>query len=436
MKKEKAQPPKATKTVYPILTQIVKLIPPSIFHDCQKGVRDLSRTFTPWSHVVALLYQQLDKTESLNGVCDVAATMASQWQELRDAQVPRRNTFSNANRRRDPAMIERLYWSMMGHLGSLEPDFAVPPHAGFLKRFGCRHIHLLDSSTIQLVVNSIDWARHRRKKAAAKLHMNLDLASRLPSFAVVGGAGRHDSREAARATRNLGDGDILVADRAYTDFKFLGALALRGVFFVVREKRNMRMETVGGTGGPDGRAPEKGKRVLILGDERVRPALSRTAGEYTADGGILRRVTAMVEVDGRMTRMVFLTNNFKWSAKTIAELYRARWAVELFFKELKQNCQIRDFLGYNENAVRWQIWAALLAHLLLRYLRHVSGWKLSFSRLSGVVRGAIWARRNIAELLGSFGTAHSGNSAGPPRKPLYFQGFLPFCLPSIGTASP
>ena len=137
------------------------------------------------------------------------------------------------------------------------------------------------------------------------------------------------------------------------------ALALRHVFFVVREKTNLVMEVVETLQDPveyDGES----KSTQILKDEIVRPLRKGTAGKYTAGDGTLRRVTAMIEVRGQMRRMVFFTNNLEWSAKTVAELYRARWAVELFFKELKQTCQLHDFVGYNENAVKWQIWTGFL----------------------------------------------------------------------------
>ena len=167
---QKQTPPEATKAVYPILRQIVNLIPPNIFHAAASATKDLSRVFTPWSHVVALIYQQLTKTESLNGVCDAARLHASQWQELRGAVPPRRNTFSNANQHRDPTMMETLYWKMLDYLGGLSPEFVSIRNPSVLARFKKRHIHLLDSSTIQLVLNSIDWARHRARKAAAKPH--------------------------------------------------------------------------------------------------------------------------------------------------------------------------------------------------------------------------------------------------------------------------
>ena len=107
---------------------------------------------------------------------------------------------------------------------------------------------------------------------------------------------------------------------------------------------------------------------------------------------MLRLVKAFVKVRGEMREMVFLTNNFSWSGRTIAELYRARWGIETFFKEIKQTCQIHDFIGYSENAVKWQVWVGLIGHLLLRYIRHLAKWKHSFSRLAGVVRGSLWLK--------------------------------------------
>jgi len=428
---KKTLPPEATKTVYPILRQLVNLIPPNIFHAAAATTKDLSRAFSPWSHAVALIYQQLTKTESLNGVCDAARIHASQWQELRGAVPPRRNTFSNANQHRDPVMMETLYWKMMAHLGGLSPDFVKVRNPAFLARFRKRHIHLLDSSTIQLVLNSIDWARHRRRKAAAKLHMNYLLGNLLPSFAIVDDAGHHDSVRALAVTSNLADGDILVADRAYTDFGFLNALALRRVSFVVREKTNLVMETVKEL-QPPAEYDAKTTTTQILGDEIVRPSRKGTAAKYTAGDGTLRRITAMIEVRGQMRQMVFFTNNLEWSAKTVAELYRARWAVELFFKELKQTCQLHDFVGYNENAVKWQIWTGLLVHLLLRYLKFLSKWKLSFSRLAGVIRAGIWVRRKVVQLLEMYGTAGVWKLDEPKPKPLYLQGFLPFTMSPVG----
>lgn len=421
---------KATKTVYPLLREIVNLIPAQIVHEAAAKANVKSRSFTPWSHLLALIHQQLSKTESLNGVCDAARIHESQWSQLRDAQCPRRNTFSNANRRRNPLMAEKVFWDTFEHLKSVEPGFANDKPSGYLARFKNRNIPALDSSTIRLTLKSFDWARHRRQKAAAKLHMQLDVGNRLPSFAVVESAGHHDSTRAEEVTANLKDGDTLVADRAYTDFSYMNSLSERRVFFVMRQKRNMRM-TVDSSREVE---PEEGPadRTTVLKDEIVHPGKKRTAELYRADDGKLRRVTARVEVDGRMMEMEFLTNNFSRSARSIAELYKARWTIEVFFKELKQTCQIHDFVGYNENAVKWQIWVGLLVHLLLRYLRYLAKWKLSFSRLAGVVRSGIWVKRKVVGLLELYGTAGNGNRTRLVPRYLYCQPFLKFTSCPMG----
>ncbi|HPS09698.1 MAG TPA: transposase, partial [Kiritimatiellia bacterium] len=150
----------------------------------------------------------------------------------------------------------------------------------------------------------------------------------------------------------------------------------------------------------------------------------------------LRRVTARVEVDGKLREMVFLTDNLDWSARTVSELYKARWAVELFFKELKQTCMIHDFVGYNENAVRWQVWTGLLVHLLLRFMRHAAGWELSFSRLAGVVRAAVWVKRDLAAILKTYGTAPRPKRGEAASKPPPLQAFFDFWRFDYGTAGP
>ena len=285
----------------------------------------------------------------------------------------------------------------------------------------------VDSSTIKLTMNSFDWAQHRREKAAAKLHLTLDLGNRLPSFAIVEDAAHHDSVRAAELTAHLKRGDIAVADRAYTDFGFMNGLDERGVWFVTRQKRNMKMEVVKRLMEPVAATDEK--KTQILADESVVPAKRSTALKYR---GTLRRVTAVVEIQGQMKTMTFLTNNLKWSARTVAEIYRDRWGIETFFKELKQTCQIHDFIGYSENAVRWQVWMGLLAHLILRYLRYLSKWGLSFSRLAALVRGTLWNRRKLIETLRLYGTAGPVKSHAAKPRPLYFQAVLDFPSAAMG----
>ena len=146
--------------------------------------------------------------------------------------------------------------------------------------------------------------------------------------------------------------------------------------------------------------PSKHKR--ILGDEVIELMLEKSKKAYPCE---LRRVVALVELNGKDVEMVFLTNHQEWSAWTVAELYRCRWDIEVFFKEMKQTLQLSDFLGYSANAVRWQVWTGLLVHLLMRCLKFMHGWDHSFKRLCTVVRASLWRRWNLPALIESYGTA-------------------------------
>ena len=378
-----------------------------------------ARTFTGTSHVFSLIYGHAAHALSLNDICDALSVHGAEFLRVRDAVPPKRNTFSNANRTRDPAMAEALYWKMLTHLQGICPGFTeYGKHAGFIFRLK-RDIFAMDSTTLQLTLASIDWARHRRRKAAAKCHMRLNIGTFLPAFAVVEDAAHHDSVRAGALCAAMAAGDVLLADRAYVDLPFLADLDARGVFFVLRPKRNMLFETVK-------KLPCKGN---TLRDELVRPAGVKTSKAYP---GLLRMVTALVEVDGVEREMTFVTNNTVWSARTIAELYRARWAIELFFKELKQTLQLQDFVGTNEKAVKWQVWTGLLTHLLLRFLRHISRWGRSFSRCAGIVRSALWVKTDLGELLRCYGTADGPHRPVLSAKMPYLPGFEAFSSSLMG----
>ena len=421
---------KPAKTAYPILRQLVQWIPEGLIQRLAAKHKLDIRKFGAVSHVVALLFAQFARCDSLNAICDAALQLAGAWRKIRGAEPPKLNTFSNANRTRDPAMAEELFWEVHAHLSTSFKTFTQNgPHKGFLFRFK-RRVFAIDSTTLQLALNCFDWARHRRKKAAAKTHLRLDVGCRLPAFAIVESAAHHDSRRASELCAGLRDGDIVIGDRAYTDFAFMRELCELGAFFVLRAKRNMVFRTVRRLDRGLKR-PAAGK-AGILEDRTVIPALP--ASRALCKGMTLRLVRARVEVDGKLIEMEFLTNNLEWSPSSVAELYRARWAIELFFKELKQTCQLQDFVGYNENAVRWQVWTALLAHLLLRFAAHMSKWGLSFSRLVGIVRHTLWLNRNLAEMLRCYGTAAPPGAGDRPPKRVEKQAYFPFYARLCGTA--
>ena len=411
MKKKKTPQPSRRDTT--ILRQLVELIPPHLVPKLARetGVEDRARTFSPWSHVVTMLYAQISHAFGLNDVCDALRLQVTALFAMRGATPPARNTLSHANQARDCTLAEKLFWQMLAHLQGQHPGFARGGQKTLAWRFR-RAIQIIDATTIQLVANCIPWAQHRRRKAAAKCHLRLDLRSFLPRFAIVDTAGEHDSVRAPELCAGLREGEIAIFDRAYVHFQHLWALTERGVLWVTRAKTNLKFRVK--------------KRLPAHADPRILRddlVVLRGAGTAQAYPQVVRRVTAKLEMDGREHVMVFLTNNLEWSPVTVCDLYRCRWQIEVFFKQLKQTVQLVDFLGNSANAVKWQVWTALLMHRLLRFLAWRSRWAHSFTRLFTFVRAALWLRRDLAELLRRCGTAPGAATVPAPPRQSEFPSF-------------
>lgn len=410
MKKKTTAKPTAGK--FSLLRQICNFIPPHLVPKLARetGVEKQWRDFTPWSHVVSLLYAQLTHSLGLNDVCDALRLHSGPLSALRAATAPPKNTLSHANRTRDPKMAEQLFWAVLDHLQTLQPAFGGNRRPKFAFRFK-RLIHVVDATTIQLMARSLDWDKHRRRKAAAKCHVRLDLQSFLPRCAIVDSAAEHDSVRARELCASVQAGEIVIFDKAYVDFDHLADLSMREVFWVTRAKDNLQCRVV--------RKFQDGADGHLLRDDLI--ALTGPAAQhYPVE---LRRLTALVEVDGQLRQMVFLTNNVTWSAQTIADLYRCRWSIEIFFKELKQTLQLADFLGHSERAVKWQVWTALLAYVLLRFCAHLGQWGHSFTRLFALIRSALWQQWELRSLLEVYGTACGGGRfLGTPQQ-AFLAGF-------------
>jgi hypothetical protein len=378
----------------------------------QTGVEAKSRTFSPWSHVVSLLFAQLSHAIGLNDVCDALRLHSGPLSALRGATPPSRNNLSHANKHRDATMAEKLFWAVLAHLQQLSPGFARGKRGrGAAHRFR-RVIHVVDSTTIELVASCMDWAKHRRRKAAAKCHLRLDLQTFLPRFAIVDTARDNDNKRAREVCAGIKEGEIVIFDKAYVDFEHLWDLAAAGINWVTRAKDNMQFRVI--------KRCKKLPAPSILRDEIIVAKVAKTRTNYP---GQMRRVVARVEVDGREVEMTFLTNNLEWSATSVAGLYRCRWSIEVFFKQIKQTLQLSDFLGHSANAVRWQIWSALLVYVLLRYLAFIAAWNHSFTRLFTMVRSVLWRKIDILNLLERCGTAGgSFRMLGTPQA-AYFPGF-------------
>jgi hypothetical protein len=389
-----------TRNKFTILKQVVENIPGYLVSKLARahGVESKSRSFSPWSHVVTLVYAQLTHALGLNDVSDSLNNHRGALQTIRGATPPSKNGLSYANRERNADMAEELFWATLGDIQKEHPGFGIGrAYCGFPRRFK-RIINVVDSTTIQLVANCLDWAKHRRRKAAAKCHMRLDLQSFLPRFAVVRSAGSHDAVVARELCADIQSGEIVVFDKAYVDFTHLHELMQRGVFWVTRRKENMAFKVI----------KRRKSSGTIQKDTLIRLKIKKSQAQYPEP---IRLIKATVEVDGKLVEMEFITNNMDWSAGSICDLYKSRWGIEVFFKQLKQTLQLADFLGHNENAVRWQIWTALLTYVLLRLISYLGRWKGSFSRLFTVIRGVLWSRFDLFAIL----DACYGTADGPVR---------------------
>ena len=404
--------PLPSRSQYSVLRQICNLIPEYLVPKLanETGVDKKARTFSPWSHLVSLIYAQLTHAIGLNDICDALRLHNGLLVTLRGATPPSRNNLSHSNKERDASLAEKIFWSVLGHLQTLRPDFARGNRGkGVARRFR-RVIHVVDSTTIQLVASCMDWAKHRRRKAAAKCHLRLDLHSFLPRFAIIDTAKENDAKRSRELCAGIRPGEIVVFDKAYLDFAHLFDLLKRGVFWVTRAKDNMVYEVLHAL-------PVSGR---ILRDEIIALSNASVQADYPE---LMRRITALVEIDGVEQEMVFLTNNMEWSPASVADLYRCRWSIEAFFKQIKQTLQLADFLGHSANAVRWQTWTALLVYVLLRFLAFVNGWQHSFTRIFTLLRSALWRRWDLTSLLQSYGTASgSFHFIATPQQPC-FNGF-------------
>jgi hypothetical protein len=399
-----------------VLAQLFKLIPRNLIPKLAKeyGVSKKSRRFSPVSHVLALMFGQLAHSISLNDICDCLRYHSGALIHIREAVAPSRNGLSHANQVRNADMAEALLWNVLDELKRVCPGFAMQGrrYGGIPRRFK-RVINVVDSSTIQLMANCLDWAKHRRRKAAAKMHLRLDLHSFLPKFVVVKSASTNDLVQSYEVCAGVRSGEIVVFDKAYVGFEHLYALTRRGVFWVTRAKEKMQYEIVGQHSEPGGN---------IIRDVYIKLRDFRTSRRYPAT---LRLVEAIVQVDNEPRVMVFITNNMRWAPSSICDLYKSRWGIEVFFKEIKQTLQIADFMGYNENAVRWQIWIALLVYILLRFVAWQGRWKRSFTRLFTVVRSVLWSCLELFSVLDCCGTAHGATRIRAAPEQCYLPGFSP-----------
>ena len=292
------------KDKFTIFKQIMEIIPAYLVpklsrkHDVEKRCR----SFSPWSHVVSMMFAQHSHGLSLNDICDTLRLHEGALSTIRNATPPSRNGLSHANRVRPASMAKELFYEVLHYLTKSFPQFGRMDGCFKLPRKIKRTINLVDSTTIQLFANCMSWAKHRRRKAAAKCHMLLDAQTFLPRFAVVRGAGSHDAVVAKTLCNGLRDGEFVIFDKAYVDFAHLFELMQRGILWVTRAKTNMAYRVV---------KKFKITNKAIVIDAEIKLTGIKSSQLYPEH---FRLIIADVVRDGKLVRMKFITDDFELAA--------------------------------------------------------------------------------------------------------------------------
>jgi len=360
-----------------LFTQVLSLFQRS---DFARHVRELkaerhARGFSCWSQLVSMLFCQLAQARSLREITDGLKCCEGKLKHLGLDAEPKRSTLSYANAHRPWELYEKLFYDL------LEQCQAISPRKKF--RFKNRLL-TMDSTTVELCASMFDWARWRQTKGAVKLHLLLDHDGYLPVFGHVTDGKVGDVKVAQ--SLDFPKGSIVALDRGYIDYHLFTRWTREGVYFVSRLKKNADIQIVEKYDVPEG--------SKVLKDEKVR-FQAFVAGRPDLED--LRMVTVWLE--DKQEQLVLLTNNFTLAASTIAAIYKERWQIELFFKLLKQQLKIKTFIGTSANAVRIQIWTALIAVLIIRYLQFRSAFKWAVSNLVALLRWNLFSYRDLWEWL-------------------------------------
>jgi hypothetical protein len=364
-----------------LLSQLLQEIPRNEFNKLvvKHGGERRAKGFTCWGQFTAMLFCQVAHADSLREICNGLACSTGKLNHLGLSKAPGKSSLAYANAHRPAALYEELFWTMLelfreqGRLGKRQHKF----------KFNNKLLSL-DSTTISLCLELFPWAKFRRAKGGVKAHVLLDHDDYMPRFLHITPARTHDAKIFPKLQLNAGS--IVVMDRAYNDYKQFSTWTGQGVYFVTRMKDNAAYRVI------EERTPHKNRS--ITSDEIIEFA---NGGAWEKCPHPLRRVVVWDKENGR--EIVLLTNHMDFGATTIGAIYKERWQIELFFKALKQNLKIKSFVGTSENALRIQIWTALIALLLLKWLHHLSQARWSFPNLASMLRLNLFTHRNLRDWL-------------------------------------
>jgi transposase len=379
-----------------ILSQMLKMFSR---YEFQKAVFETkteyhARGFSSWNHFVAMLFGQLSGQDSLRGI---EAGLATQGANLYHAGIKpiHRSTLAYANKHRSHELFKKTFFWMLSKCEAI-----APKHKFRFKN----PLYSLDATVIDLCLSLYSWAKFRTTKGAVKLHMKLNHSGYLPVFAVITTGKVHETQVAPSIP--LERGDVAIFDRGYTDFKWYKTLDDKGVYFVTRMKKNTYYQVA--------IRNDTSRHKNIYSDQIV-----QLKGFYSKQRfpDRLRRIRSKDPETNKI--IVILTNNFTWSARTIAQIYKERWQIELFFKCIKQQLKVKSFVGTSKNALLSQLWVALITYLLLSYLKFKSKFAWSLYTLCSILPTNLFSRRNLWDWLNA--PFHEKSKAPPEILQLKFS---------------
>ncbi len=358
-----------------LFSQILAFIPRFEFArivDTYSGNR-YAKNFSCWEQLVAMLFCQLGQAKSLREICGGLATCVGKLTHLGIKNAPKRSTLAYANQHRSWEMFQALFYTL---LRQAQLEFQGKRKFRFKNK-----LDSLDLSVIDLCASLFDWAKFRRTKGAVKLHLLLDHDGYLPAYAYIGEGKQHDITIARLL--HLAAGSIVAMDRAYVDFELFRQWTDRGVYFVTRLKENLKYQLI--------------SRRVVPGDSNLRGdytiRFTSNRAQEVCSGMTFRLVRVWDEENKRMIDL--LTNHHEFAARTIAAIYKERWQIEIFFKLLKQNLKVKTFVGTSANALKIQIWTALIPILILKILQFRSQWDWSLSNLVAFLRLNLFTYRDL-----------------------------------------
>ena len=331
-----------------------------------------SRSFSRWSQFVHLMFMQLTGRSSLRDGIQSMNSRANNLYHL-GAKPVSRSTFADANNVRPASLYEALFTKIYQRCRIVSPK-----HKFKFKN----KLFSLDASVIDLSLSAFPWARFRRTKSAVKIHTLLDHSGYLPAFVAITDGKTHETKVAT--SLSLPKGSIVVEDKAYNDYQWFADLTQTGIFFITRQKRNAIYRVT--------ERRNVNKKQGLCSDQTIR--LNSIKGQQCPHP--LRRIGYRDPETKK--HYVFLTNNFKLSPKTIADIYKDRWQIEIFFRWIKQNLKIKAFIGNSRNAVMTQIYVALIAYLLLYLFKYLSKVSVSLQNLLRVIQLNLFRKCSLKEL--------------------------------------